>query len=37
MGGGADEPDTGALGMYLGLALTLALLSRIPVPLATQP
>jgi Zn-dependent protease len=35
MAAGADEPDTGALGMYLGLALTLAVLSRIPVPLTT--
>jgi Zn-dependent protease len=30
--GAPEEPDTGALGMYVGLALTLALLSRVPVP-----
>jgi Zn-dependent protease len=29
---GADEPDTGALGTYVGLALTLALLARVQVP-----
>jgi Zn-dependent protease len=27
-----DEPDSGALGVYVGLALVLALLSQIPVP-----
>jgi Zn-dependent protease len=29
---GPDEPDTGALGMYVGLALALALLTRVQVP-----
>jgi len=33
---GPDEPDAGALGTYVGLALALAVLSRIPVPV-TQP
>jgi len=31
-----DEPDTGALGMYVGLALVLALLSRIAVPVTAS-
>jgi Zn-dependent protease len=31
-----DEPDAGALGMYVGLALVLALLSRIPVAVAAS-
>lgn len=31
-----DEPDAGALGMYVGLALVLALLSHIPVPVAAS-
>ena len=30
-----DEPDSAALGMYVGLALTLAALSRIHVPITT--
>ena len=33
---GPDEPDTGALGAYVGLALALAVLSRIQVPVATR-
>lgn len=32
-GNATDEPDAGALGMYVGLDLVLALLSRVPVPL----
>lgn len=34
-GASPDEPDGAALGMYLGLALTLAALSRIHVPVTT--
>lgn len=34
-GASPDEPDGAALGMYVGLALTLAALSRIHVPVAT--
>ncbi len=34
-GAAQDEPDTGALGMYVGLALTLAVLSRVQVPVTT--
>jgi len=33
---GPDESDTGALGAYVGLALALAVLSRIQVPVATR-
>jgi Zn-dependent protease len=33
-GAAPDEPDGAALGMYVGLALTLAALSRIPVPVS---
>ena len=32
---GPDEPDAGALGTYVGLALALAVLSRMPVPVTT--
>lgn len=35
LGAAQDEPDTGALGMYVGLVLTLAALSRLQVPVAT--
>jgi Zn-dependent protease len=32
LGSSPDEPDAGALGTYVGLALALAVLSRMPVP-----
>jgi Zn-dependent protease len=32
LGAAQDEPDTGALGMYVGLVLTLAVLSRVHLP-----
>jgi Zn-dependent protease len=35
LGASPDEPDGAALGMYVGLALTLAALSRLHVPVAT--
>ena len=36
-GAAQEEPDTGALGMYVGLALMLAVLSRVQVPGVARP
>jgi len=36
LGAAPEEPDTGAFGMYVGLALTLALLARVPVPVTAR-
>jgi hypothetical protein len=34
LGAAPEEPDTGVLGMYVALALTLAVMTRIQVPVA---
>jgi len=36
LGAAPEEPDTGAFGMYVGLALSLALLARVPVPVTAR-
>jgi len=36
LGAAPEEPDTGAFGMYVGLALALALLARVPVPVTAR-